>query len=210
VSAIEALREAFELVANGIEDAVLVGAVDEDSPSTWWAFDAQRLLGRTHGFSPSGGAAFFVVEGADVATARSARARAKICAVTLRSAPQASSPLAFPLAAYRDVLSDVRASGDARIDLVLPHAPPTIADPDELAVLDEALSIVAEGTPVRSWKTLFGYALGAAAAIDVVLAIEQLERGEILPDDPANAPRRILKTAYAQSGIAGAVVIDAA
>jgi 3-oxoacyl-[acyl-carrier-protein] synthase II len=243
VGAIAALREAVELVAHGIEDAVLVGAVEEDSPSTWWAFDAQRLLararkpaergralsGRATGFAPAGGAAFFVVEAQDAAIARGARSRAKISGVTLRSAGTASSPLAFPLAAYREVLADVRAFGGAPIDLVLAHAPPTVADPDELAVLDETLAIVAEHTPVRSFKSLLGYALGAAAAIDVVLAIEQLERGEVLPNDPTEhrervarftnvlapnvrrcAPRRILKTAYAQSGIAGAVVIDAA
>jgi 3-oxoacyl-[acyl-carrier-protein] synthase II len=205
VSAIDALRDAFDLVANGAEDAVLVGAVDEDSPSTWWAFDSQRLLcrspiGRWMGFAPAGGAAFFVVEAADTARARGAAALATIAGVTLRSAGDAPSPLAFPLAAYREALVDVRTLGGRAIDLVLAHAPPTVADPDELALLDEMLSVVDQGIPVQSFKSLVGYALGAAAAIDIAFGIDEIGRGE---------RRRVLKTAYAQSGLAGAVVLDA-
>jgi 3-oxoacyl-(acyl-carrier-protein) synthase len=206
VSAIDALRDAFDLVANGAEDAVLVGAVEEDSPSTWWAFDAQRLLrrslsGPSVGFAPAGGAAFFVVEGAECARARGAAPLAKITGVSLRSAGDAPSPLAFPLAAYREALRDMRALSGPTIDLVLAHAPPTVADPDERAVLDEILSVVDARIPVHSFKSLFGYALGAAAAIDIALGIEQIGNGTVC---------RVLKTAYAQSSVAGAVMLDAA
>lgn len=206
VSAIDALRDAFELVGHGAEDAVLVGAVEEDSPSTWWAFDAQRLLRRSlsgpaTGFAPAGGAAFFVVEAAERASERGARALAKISGVSLRSAGDAPSPLAFPISAYRAALVEMRAIVGPTIDLVLAHAPPTVADADELAVLDEAFSVAGAEIPVRSFKALFGYALSAAAAIDLAIGIDRVARGEA---------RRVLKTAYAQGGVAGAVMLDAA
>lgn len=242
VSALEAMREAFELVESGREEACLVGAVDEDSASTWWAFDAQRLLaqassapartrslsGKPGGFVPSGGAAFLVVEREDAARARLGGDRSRdlvhVDRVVVRTQPLGASLIAFPAAAYRAALADAGASGP--FDLVLAHAPPTFADPDEIGLLDEALDLAGSGAPVRSFKSLTGYALGAAAAIDVALATHQLRTGRVLPNDagplePAmsrferslaasHAPRRVrrvLKTAYAQGGTAGAIVL---
>jgi 3-oxoacyl-(acyl-carrier-protein) synthase len=243
VSALEALREAVDLVASGAEDACLVGAVDEDSPSTYWAFDAQRLLshatepgartralsGKAGGFVPTGGAAFFVVEAEEAALARGRTPAARIAGVTIRSEPRPASLAAFSSAAYRAALDDARAWRGSGFDLVLAHAPPTIADVDELGILDAAFDVVASRTPVRSFKSLFGYALGAAAAIDVALGVFQIENGEVLPNDvctreptvarfaasleggtqqrPVN---RVLKTAYAQGGVAGALVLERA
>jgi|GEM_PF-3371385 len=243
VSALEALREGVELVGSGVEDVCLVGAVDEDSASTWWAFDAQRLLsqatstatrtrslsGRPGGFVPSGGAAFFVLECEDAARARLAASQrgrdlVHVEGVFVRNQPLASSLIAFPAAAYRAALADACAA-DRRFDLVLAHAPPTFADADELTLLDAALELAASPVPVRSFKSLIGYALGAAAAIDVALAIHQIRSGEVLPNDAGTFEppmrrlepsltggnvrrdvRRVLKTAYAQGGAAGAIV----
>lgn len=245
VSALEALRDAVELVASGTEDACLVGAVDEDSASTWWAFDAQRLLsqaavpeararslsGRPGGFVPSGGAAFFVVEREELAHARLARTNrahglVRVEHVSVRTQPLATSLIAFPGHAYRATVADACAT-DARFDLVLAHAPPTFADADEVAALEERVDL-GEGIPVRSFKSLTGYALGAAAAIDVALAVHQIRTGEVLPNDPGplepsvrrlerslrgpvlrRRVRRVLKTAYAQGGAAGSVVLAA-
>jgi 3-oxoacyl-[acyl-carrier-protein] synthase II len=244
VSALEALRDAVDLVASGAEDACLAGAVDEDSASTWWAFDAQRLLsqavtpetrtrslsGKPGGFVPSGGAAFFVVEREDVARARlatSKRARelVRVERVSIRAQTHASSLIAFPDAAYRAALADV-CEADVRFDLVLAHAPPTFADADELSLVDDALALGASGTPVRSFKSMTGYALGAAAAFDVALAVYQIRAGEVLANDLGSLEpsvkrletslagpstrthvRRVLKTAYAQGGVAGAIVL---
>ena len=241
VSALEALRDAVELTASGSEDACLVGAVDEDSPSTYWAFDAQRLLsqatsteartralsGKPGGFVPAGGAAFFVVEAEETAVARGRTPTVGIAGVTVRSEPRPTSLLAFPRGAYRAALDDARAWCGSGLDLVLAHAPPTVADLDELAVLDEAFDLVASRTPVRSFKSLFGYALGAAAGIDVALGAFQIDSGEVLANDACTlepgalrfarllegaAQRRpvtrVLKTAYAQGGVAGAVVLE--
>lgn len=230
VSALEALRDAVELVASGQEEAVLAGAVDEDAASTYWAFDAQRLLGqartvdartralsgRPGGFLPAGGAAFFVIEAEDAARARGRTPAARIDGVAIRSEPRV---LAFPRAAYVAALDEARAWGLP--DLVLAHAPPTLADTDELDALDEVLGIAARRTPVRSFKSLFGYALGAAAAIDVALAVGQIAGAEVLPnDDGPRIPRfaasldvasvpvdRVVKTAYAQGGVAGAITL---
>jgi 3-oxoacyl-(acyl-carrier-protein) synthase len=244
VSAVEALRDAVDLVASGREDACLAGAVDEDSASTWWAFDAQRLLsqaastetrtrslsGKPGGFVPSGGAAFFVVEREDAARARlagSERARelVRVERVAIRAQAHTSSLIAFPATAYRAALADV-CEGDPPFDLVLAHAPPTFADADELALIDEALMLGTSSVPVRSFKSLTGYALGAAAAFDVALAVHQIRAGEVLANDLGSlepsvrhlAPslvgssartqvRRVLKTAYAQGGVAAAIVL---
>jgi 3-oxoacyl-(acyl-carrier-protein) synthase len=246
VSAIEALRDAIELVESGREEACLVGAVDEDAPATWWAFDAQRLLGhatstdeRTRslsgipgGFAPSGGAAFFVVESDRSARARGRHARelVQLRGAFVRAQAHTASLIAFPSAAYRAALVDAHAVAE-RIDLVLAHAPPTVADRDELALLDDVFGVTAARTPVRSFKSIFGYSLGAAAAIDVALGVRQLLHGEVLPNDrdaragdialtsfarvldgPAEKRplRSVLKTAYAQGGIAGTVVLERA
>lgn len=243
VSALEALRDAVDLVASGVEDACLVGAVDEDSPSTYWAFDAQRLLshatepgvrtralsGKAGGFVPAGGAAFFVVEAEETALARGRTPAVRIAGVTIRSEPRPASLAAFSSAAYRAALDDARAWRGSGFDLVLAHAPPTIADVDELGILDAAFDIVASRTPVRSFKSLFGYALGAAAAIDVALGVFQIENAEVLPNDACTREptvarfaasleggtqqrpvNRVLKTAYAQGGVAGALVLERA
>ncbi|MBX3198105.1 MAG: hypothetical protein KF850_16065 [Labilithrix sp.] len=255
VGALVALRDAVELVASGREDACLVGAVDEDAPSTWWAFDAQRLLGQARtpeararalsgepgGFAPSGGAAFFVVESerSALARGRSARDLVRLRGAFVRAQGAGASLIAFPKAAYRAVLDDARSAGP-RPDLVLAHAPPTVADADELRLLDDVLGVGGAGTPVRSYKSLIGYALGAAAAIDVALGAQQILTGELLPNDhttplgrdgaaatgrrlaPVVAPfahllggdaerrpvRRVLKTAYAQGGVAGAALLE--
>ena len=157
VSALEALRDAVELIASGTEDACLVGAVDEDSASTYWAFDAQRLLGqakvssgrtralsgRPGGFVPAGGAAFFVLEAEETALASGRSPDVSIAGVTVRSEPQPASLIAFPAAAYRAALDDVRASHGSAFDLILAHAPPTVADVDELRLLDEAFDLAA-------------------------------------------------------------------
>ena len=241
VSALEAFRDAVELVASGAEDAVLVGAVDEDAASTHWAFDGQRLLcqaaepvartralsGKLGGFVPAGGAAFFVIEAQASALARGCAAAVRIAGVSLRSEAQPVSLVAFPLTAYREALRDAGVWQGSGFDLVMAHAPPTVADVEELQCLDSAFNVVDSGTPVRSFKSLFGYALGAAAAIDVALGAFQISNGEILPNDPCTrepvlAPfegclgggvrrtrvNRILKTAYAQGGVAGALVLE--
>lgn len=249
VSALDALRDAHELVGSGREDAVLVGAVDEDSASAFWAFDRQRLLstatspslraralsGIPGGFVPAGGAAFFVVEAADAADARGARTLARIEGVTLRSEARPPSLLAFPRSAYRAALEDARSwcrDRDRGPDLVLAHAPPSVADVEELEALDAVFAIAERRTRVRSFKSLIGYALGAAGAIDVALAVHQLVTAEVLPNDRAplegrmprfepvlatddgepverRPPRRVLKTSYAQGGAAGAILLGA-
>jgi 3-oxoacyl-(acyl-carrier-protein) synthase len=239
LSALEALADAVDAIGSGREQACLVGAVDEDSASTYWAFDRQRLLGtcvtpegRTRalscargGFLPAGGAAFFVVESESFARSRGARCLAKIQATSIHSDGGARSLVAFPRSAYRAVLGELLAAG--RPDLVLAHAPPTVADLDELSVLDDAIGLLAHRVPVRSYKSLLGYALGAAGAIDIALAVAQIDASELLPNDVEQlvgdaeqfgpvvlgplrprASARVLKMVYAQGRIAGGLMIE--
>jgi 3-oxoacyl-[acyl-carrier-protein] synthase II len=170
-----------------------------------------------------------VVEAEEVAIARGRPPAVNIAGVAIRSEPRPPSLVAFPSAAYRAALDDAGAWRGSGFDMVLAHAPPSVADVDELGVLDAALDVVASRTPVRSFKSLFGYALGAAAAIDVALGVSQIESSEVLPNDTcALEPRaarfaaclaggtqqrpmnRVLKTAYAQGGVAGALVLERA
>ena len=233
-SSMVAFAEAFDLVSSGREEAVLVGGVEEDCASTFWAFDRQRLLGYASspedrsrplsgiagGFFPAGGAAFFVLESAEHALARNATLHARVVHVTMRSALNDTTVLSFPKAAYQAALADV--TRDGPFDLVLAHAPPTLADADELALLAK----VASG-PIRSYKSIMGYTVGASVAIDVAIGLHHLGKRSVLPNDfEAVAPsveshsralldgtdgpiRRVLKTVYAQGFSAGALVLEA-
>jgi 3-oxoacyl-(acyl-carrier-protein) synthase len=239
LSALEALADAVEAIGSGREQACLVGAVDEDSASTYWAFDRQRLLdtcatperrtralsGARGGFLPAGGAAFFVVESESFARSRGARCLARIGAPSIHSDRGAESLVAFPRSAYRAVLAELLVAG--RPDLVLAHAPPSVADLDELGVLDDAIGLVTHRVPVRSYKSLLGYAMGAAGAIDIALAVAQLEASKLLPNDvmrlagdaerfgpvvvgppQARSLERVLKMVYAQGRVAGGLMIE--
>lgn len=125
--------------------------------------------------------------------------------------------LAFPRVAYEAALRDALVAGPA--DLVLAHAPPTLADSDELAVI---LSLT--DAKVRSYKSVFGYVVGASVALDLALALAYLGRGHAPPNDlgadpsagldealvsPATRVRRVVKMAYAQSFSAGSLVAEA-
>lgn len=239
-SAMVALEQAFELVRSGREEACLVGGVEEDSPFLSWAFDRQRLLthaaspearsrplsGEPGGFFQAGGAAFFVLEDGERARARGATPSARLTAVALQSSRDAATPISFPGRAYRDAIGEVIERSPGAIDLVMAHAPPTLADAEELSALASVLGPTLP--PVRSFKSILGYTLGASVALDVALAAWQLERSEVLPNDldrldarveayaealvgsPTRLPRRVLKTVYAQGFSAGALVLEAA
>lgn len=233
-SALVALAQAHDAIVRGEEAAVLVGAVEEDCPSTYWAFDRQRQLsyassveertrplsGKLGGFVPAGGAGFFVLESEAHAAARGARVLGRLPRVATRSSrPAGASVLAFPKVAYEAALRDALVAGP--VDLVLAHAPPTLADADELA------SIVGfTDAAVRSYKSVFGYTVGASAALDLALALAFLGRGHAPPNDfgpdapsarahggaleaPASRLRRVAKMAYAQGFSAASLVVEA-
>jgi 3-oxoacyl-(acyl-carrier-protein) synthase len=233
-SALVALAQAHDLVARGEEEAVLVGAIEEDCPSTFWAFDKQRQLtyassaeertrplsGRLGGFVPAGGAGFFVLESEAHATGRGAKVLGRVPRVATRSSrPAGASVLAFPKVAYEAALRDALVAGP--VDLVLAHAPPTLADTDELAVI-----VGLTDAAVRSYKSVFGYTVGASAALDLALALAFLDRGHAPPNDlgedapsarvhggalvaPVTRVRRVAKLAYAQGFSAGSLVVEA-
>ncbi len=239
-SSLVALSDAFELIRSGREEACLVGGVEEDSPYGAWAFDRQRQLshaatpegrsrplsGRAEGFFPAGGAAFFVLEDGQRARTRGVVPVARLAAVSLRSERAGATLLSLPVRAYQAAITEARAAAPGELDLVMAHAPPTVADPDELAALVEALG--PGDAPVRSFKSIFGYTIGASVAIDVALATWQLAHGRVLPNDfdavvgraepfaarllgaAPRPPRRVLKTVYAQGLSAGAAIVEAA
>lgn len=231
-SALVAISQAHDCISRGEEEAVLVGGLEEDCPSTYWAFDRQRqltyatsveerarpLAGKVGGFVPAGGAAFFVLESEAHASRRGAPVLGRIPRVATRSArPAGASVLAFPRVAYEAALRDALVAGPA--DLVLAHAPPTLADSDELAVI---LSLT--DAKARSYKSVFGYVVGASVALDLALALAYLGRGHAPPNDlgadasagldealvsPATRVRRVVKMAYAQCFSAGSLVAEA-
>lgn len=237
-SSMVALAEAFELVRSGREEACLVGGIEEDSPYTAWAFDQQRQLthaptpdrrsrplsGQVEGFFPAGGAAFFVLEEGQRARDRGQAPLARVAAVALRSDPTGASLVSWPERAYRAAVDEVMSASPGQIDLVMAHSPPTLADPDELTALADSLG--PDEVPVRSFKSTFGYTLGASVALDVALSTWQLAHRRVLPNDldavvgrmlpfsrrllgeAPRPPRRVLKTVYAQGFSAGAALVE--
>lgn len=228
-SGLLALRDAVSAIRAGDVDWFLVGAVEEDSPHYWLAFDQQRLLATrghgvpydaaTDGFVPAGGAAFLLVESARHAEDHARAPLARIAAAHHAMAPTPEgSFLRLDAAAYGEL---ARSTGD-RVDVLAPHAPGTSADPDELAALAEAVAWRA----IASNRHALGYAVAASGLIDVAFAIDILRTGYCPPVtgiealDERAAPyratlegardvRSVLKTAYAIGGGIAAVRLEA-
>ena len=81
----------------------------------------------------------------------------------------------------RHVVSDAGVA-PADISLINGHLTSTGADPREVASWLEALELAPERLPlIQSTKSMIGHTLGAAGALEVVAAVDQLSRGYVHP-----------------------------
>ncbi|HVY97072.1 MAG TPA: beta-ketoacyl-ACP synthase II [Solirubrobacterales bacterium] len=175
--------DADAVVAGGAEAAITglaeagFAAMGATSPSgVSRPFDARR-----DGFVIGEGAGILVLEDADAAAGRGARAIGEVlgygasCDAFHLTAPQPTG--ADAARAIELALSDARL-GPADLDYVNAHGTSTpLNDRSETEALKLALGARARSLPVSSTKSAIGHLLGAAGAVEAVATVEALRRG---------------------------------
>jgi 3-oxoacyl-(acyl-carrier-protein) synthase len=199
----EAIIEGYWAVREGRSSRVLAGGCEGDSPYTWAAFDAMRVLSRNFnhapeqasrplsatagGFVPAAGAGALMLESLESAVTRGARIYAEVAGGAVNcggqrnggsmTAPNSDGVRRAIRAAVGDAGIDPR-----EIDLISGHLTGTMADSLETRNWRCALDLDDSNLPLlNAPKSLFGHALGAAGAIECVAAILQLHRGFVHP-----------------------------
>lgn len=148
------------------------------------------------------GSGFFVIESAEHAEARGAFVYAELLGDALTNdafhmwAPK-------PESWARGIAIALRRAGVApeEIDWVSAHAPGTkLGDAAETWALKEVLGPHAYTIPVTSTKGMHGHALGAAAAIELVLALTAMHQGEVLPTTGLDERDPVCDLDYVETG----------
>lgn len=192
-SSAHALGHALDLVRSGAVPVALAGGADGLCGLATAGFLSLENVSRggcrpfardRDGMTVGEGAAILVLEAADRARARGARARARILGTGAASEawhPTATDPEGKGAErAIRAALADAGLAPE-EIDVVNAHAPGTRDDAVEATALARVL---AHRPPVSSTKALHGHALGAAAAIEAAVACLGLERGLVPGQGP--------------------------
>lgn len=196
-----AIGEGQRRIRHGYADAVLIVGVEDllgplhlaananlRSMATGFADDpaaASRPFDRARtGFVMAQGAAAVLLEAAEVADSRGARALATVAGFGATSdahhatAPDPSGRGAA--AAITACLDDARITPD-EIDHVNAHGTGTLAGDDaELAALERGLGARAGRVPISATKSSTGHLLGAAGVVEAVIAVMTL-RDQVLP-----------------------------
>ena len=200
-SGAHAIGESLRLLRAGEADAMVVGATEaavvdlviagftnmqalskrNDEPArASRPFDADR-----DGFVLSEGAAVLVLERADHARARGARARAKLVGYGASAdAAHMAAPDPDSGGAARCMRAALASAqlAPADVDYVNAHATSTPAgDSVEAKALREVFGAHTDRLPVSSTKGATGHLLGAAGALEALLCIRALETGTLPP-----------------------------
>jgi 3-oxoacyl-[acyl-carrier-protein] synthase II len=150
-------------------------------------FDAER-----DGFVIGEGAAVIVLERAEHARARGARARAELAGyATTADAVHITAPAedgAGMVAALRRALEQAQIS-PSDIDYVNAHGTSTpLNDAAETKVIREVFGERAHDVPVSSIKSMIGHLLGAGGAVEAAATVLTLESGIIPPTINLHTP----------------------
>ncbi|MCS6915002.1 MAG: beta-ketoacyl synthase N-terminal-like domain-containing protein [Myxococcales bacterium] len=189
-----ALGTALDLIREGTCDAVLAGGVDVLTDFVLSGFAALRAHARgpcrpfdrdRDGLSLGEGAAFLLLEAAPLARARGRRVRAWLdgygvaCDATHMTGPDREGGGAAR--AMAAALAEAGASPE-EVDFVSLHGTGTrYNDLMEARGLASALGPRAATVPVNSIKGAIGHTLGAAAALEAVMAVRALEAQLVPP-----------------------------
>ena len=192
-SGADAIGLAWEMIRGGLTDCVLAGGADALSEMTYWGFCSLQLCSESPcrpfdrnraGLNLGEGAAFMVLESAERARKRGAIPLGYI--LGYGSAADAHHPTApHPKAAglSRATAAALRpcAPGSPNVSgaaFVSAHATATPANDS----VEGAFAASLPGKPkVYGLKGALGHCLGAAGAIEAVLALAHLRRGRLCP-----------------------------
>jgi 3-oxoacyl-[acyl-carrier-protein] synthase II len=207
-SGVYALLNARDLIATGQADVVIAGGTDAGiTPSMFAALTNMGALSRHNdepelasrpfdadrdGFVYGEGAVVFVVESAEHARARGARAYAEIAGGALTSdafhvsAPEPTGR--FAAAAIRGALRDAGAD-PADIDYVCAHGTSTRAnDRTETRALRAAFGSSADDLVISSPKSMVGHMIGAAGALSALVCVLAMRDGIVPPTINLDTP----------------------
>jgi 3-oxoacyl-[acyl-carrier-protein] synthase II len=207
-SANVALAQARTWLRLGWADVCLAGACDMCvSPLSLAGFGNLRALSRRNteptaasrpfdrgrdGFVLAEGGAVFVLERAEAARRRSARAHAELAGYGASSDAHhmviPSTDPAPAVAAMRQALADAGVAA-GEVDHVNAHATSTpVGDVSEARVLAAVFGEHTRRVPVSATKSMTGHLLTAAAAVEALACIVAIQRGYVPPtinlDDP--------------------------
>jgi minimal PKS ketosynthase (KS/KS alpha) len=200
-SGLDSLGYGAQLIEEGSADVVVAGATDAPiSPITVACFDAIQATSPNNddpagasrpfdrdrdGFVLGEGAAVFVLEEADGAQRRGARAYAEIAGVASRSNAYHMTGLK---ADGREMAEAIRVAmrragvGPADIGYISAHGSGTKQnDRHETAAFKRSLGECARRIPVSSIKSMVGHSLGAIGAIEVAACALAIEHHVVPP-----------------------------
>lgn len=195
-----ALGEAARRIQCGDADIMVAGGAE--APLTFGvllAWDALRVLAVVDPIDPASscrpfsanrtglvlgeGAAFFVLEQWEHAKARGARIRAELCGYGLTTdvAHIARPSVEGQACAMRAALRSASLHPD-QIDYINAHGTGTLQnDTVETTAIKQVFGSRAYALPVSSTKSMHGHLLGAAGALEFMIAITAMERSVLPP-----------------------------
>jgi 3-oxoacyl-[acyl-carrier-protein] synthase II len=195
-----AIAQARRWIELGLVDVCLAGGVEAISPMCRANFNNLRALSRRtidvqrasrpfdkdrDGFVTGEGAAMFVLEAADHARRRGARAYAEVAGFGASSdAFHMIIPSSNPAPAASAISSALVDAGvePQEVDYINAHATSTpVGDPGETRALHAVFGSYVKSVPVSSTKSMTGHLLSAAAAMEALACLVALERQAIPP-----------------------------
>ncbi|ROS21828.1 beta-ketoacyl synthase N-terminal-like domain-containing protein [Cellulomonas sp. PhB150] len=232
-----AIGAAAAAVRAGRVDVAIAGGVEPFSRIAMVGFARMRAMtpdlcrpfvaGR-RGMQLGEGAAFVVIESAARVAARAARARAVVGALGLASdAHHPTSPRPDGSGMAAAMLAALSRSGLSPTDVDWVSAHGTGTPQSDAAEAVALRSVFPAGVPVSSIKGAIGHTMGAASAVETVVAVRALEEGLAPPNVNGSTPdpelgldvvvtpraadvRWVLNCAYAFGGLDSALVLGRA
>ncbi len=202
-----AIGEAARRIRTGDADVMIAGGAE--APLTFGvlcAWEAMRVLATEDPQDPSAscrpfarnrtglvlaeGAAFVVLEEHDRAVERGAAILAELCGYGLATdSTHITRPSVAGQARAMQAALESAGFGQEAIDYVNVHGTGTVQnDVVETAALKSVFGKRAYSIPVSSTKSMHGHLLGAAGALELVIAVQSMSRGIVPPTMHLDAP----------------------
>ena len=185
----------YLLVKQGRQQAVICGGADEVHHTVTMVFDIIRAASQTNdtpeqtprpfdmnrdGVVCGGGAGILMVESLESALSRGAKIYGEIAGFGHASDPgHIANPSSDIMAKVMEQAMNEAEINPEQVDYVNAHA--TGTERGDVAEAQAITNIVGNDTPVSSLKGHFGHTLGASGALESILVLEMMRRGEALP-----------------------------
>jgi 3-oxoacyl-(acyl-carrier-protein) synthase len=199
----ESVIMGYERIKAGLANRMLCGGCDGYNQYSWAGFDSMRVLCRdsnddpprasrpmsaeASGFVPGAGAGALVIEDLETAQKRGARIYAEILGSGLNSGGQRmggsmTKPNVEGVRRCMRMALDSSGIAPKDIDLIAGHLTSTLGDVLEVENWHEVLQLEGTDFPyINSTKSMIGHCLGGAGAIELVVALLEMQHGFVHP-----------------------------